>query len=702
MKNRTDRNGFAHARAIPAPAARKEPHTATLHGHTRTDEYAWMRDDDWQAVMRDPSRLRADIRAHLEAENAYTEAVMAPASALAETLFQEMKGRIKEDDSSVPMPDGPWEYYTRYREGGQYPVFARRPRGGGAEQILLDGDLEAEGHEYFDLGDAQHSPDHASLAWAVDVRGSEYFEIRVRDLAAGRDIVVTADSAGDFVWARDSQTLFWVWRDDNNRPRRVYRSRAGAPDHAQVYEESDPGFFVSVGITDAHNHVVISAHDHTTTELRLIDAHAPESPPRLVAPRRPGVEYELIEAEDRFYILTNDGALDFRIMETPLDALAPEHWREFIPHRPGVLILAVLGFRRWQVRLERENALPRAVVRDYATSEEHVIGFPDEAYALGVSEGFEFDTDTLRLGYESPSRPEEVYDYDMARRTRVLRKRQEIPSGHDPDAYIVRRLSAAAPDGESVPVTVLHRRDLPLDGSAPLLLYGYGAYGHSMSAAFRIRPLSLVDRGMVFAIAHVRGGKDKGYGWYLDGKLERKPNTFSDFAAAGRALIAAGYTGEGRIVAMGGSAGGMLVGAAVNLAPELFAGAVAQVPFVDVLNTMCDPDLPLTPPEWPEWGNPVDSKAAHDSIAAYSPYDNVRQAEYPHILATAGLTDPRVTYWEPAKWAARLRKRRTDDGVTLLKTEMGAGHAGKTGRFDALRDDAFEYAFALLAVGIGE
>jgi oligopeptidase B len=666
------------------------------------DEYAWMRDPDWQAVMRDPSRLRPDIRAHLEAENAYAEAVMAPAADLVRTLFGEMKGRIKEDDDSVPAPDGPWEYFTHYREGGQYPVYARRPRGGGEAQTLLDGDAEAVGNAYFDLGDAEHSPDHRYLAWAVDVRGSEYFEIRVRDLQTGADIeTVAPESAGDFTWAADSRTLFWVWRDDNNRPNRVYRSRVGGGDPALVYEEADPGFFVNVGATDANNYVVINAHGHTTTELRLIDAHAPESAPRLVAPRREGVEYDLIEADDRFYVHTNDGgAVDFKVAETPKDRLETENWRDVIPHRPGVLIICVLGFKHWLVRLERENALPRIVIREYATGAEHSIDFPDEAYALGVDAGFEYDTATLRLAYESPSRPEEVYDYDMAARTRVLRKRQEIPSGHDPDAYVVRRLLAETGDGETVPVTILHRRDARLDGTAPLLLYGYGAYGHAIPAGFRIKPLSLVDRGMMFAVAHVRGGTDKGYGWYLDGRLEKKPNTFADFIAAARALIAAGYTAEGRIVAMGGSAGGLLVGASVNLAPELFAGAVAQVPFVDVVNTMCDPDLPLTPPEWPEWGNPLESEAAYDTIAAYSPYDNVRAAPYPAILITAGLTDPRVTYWEPAKWAARLRARRADAGITLLKTEMEAGHGGKTGRFDALKDDAFEYAFALHAVGI--
>jgi len=701
---------LAAARSAAAPAARKVPAEIVQHGRARTDEYAWLRDENWQAVMRDPARLAPEIRAQLEAENAYVETVMGPTEALQRRLFEEMKGRIREDDASPPLRDGPFAYYTRFRTGGQYPVFARRPvdpatgEPAGEEEILLDGDREADGADYFDIADVQHSPDHRRIAWAVDRRGSEYYEIRIRDIARGEDFVVLAEEgAGGLAWAADSETVFWTWRDANGRPKVVYRSRVEDARAAAVYEEPDDGFHLEVSKSDGDSYIVISAHTHTTSELRLVDSTRPGDEPRLVAAREAGVEYDIVEAPDRFYFVTNaDGATDFKIVSAPREAPGRENWTDVVPHRPGVLILEAFGFREWQVRLERENALPRIVVRRYADGQEHAIAFDEEAYALGVDPGFEFATDTLRFSYESPATPEEIYDYDMAGRTRALRKRQEVPSGHDPSDYVVRRLMAPAPDGETVPVTVLHRRDQPLDGSAPLLLYGYGSYGITIPAAFRIKPLSLADRGMVFAIAHVRGGKARGYRWYLDGKLEKKINTFKDFIAAGEHLADQGFTARGRIVAMGGSAGGLLVGAAANMAPDLFAGVIAAVPFVDILNTMSDPDLPLTPPEWPEWGDPITDPDAHARIAGYSPYDNVADQAYPHVLAIAGLTDPRVTYWEPAKWIARLRDRRADDRLTLLKTEMGAGHGGKTGRFDALKDDALEYAFALSVAGLAD
>lgn len=697
---------FQHARAQTPPRAEKRPVTIEQLGRVRTDEYAWLRDDNWQEVMRNPSVLRDDIRAHLEAENAYTAAVMEPTRELQEELFQEMRGRIKEDDSTVPLPDGPFEYYARYREGGQYPVFARRSldrKTGavGAEEILLDGDSEAGGAEYFDIGAVSHSPDHRYLAWSVDRRGSEYYQAFIRDLETGETVAsLTEESAGDLVWSNDATTVFWVRRDENNRPSRVCRSAITGGEPELVYEEADPAFFVNIGKSDNDGFILIEAHTHTSSEIRLIDADAPAGEPRLVAAREPGVEYSLIEGPDRLYFLTNDGgAIDFKIVSAPKDAPGKENWRDVTPHRPGVLILDVESYRDFQVRLERENALPRLVIHRYKDGAEHEIAFDEEAYALGVDGGYEFDTETLRFTYESPTTPEETYDYNMASGERVLRKRQDVPSGHNPDDYAVRRIQATAHDGETVPVTVLYRKDTPLDGSAPLLLYGYGSYGITIPAAFRTKPLSLTDRGMIFAVAHIRGGQAKGYQWYLDGKLEKKTNTFRDFISAAEALIGAGYTSRGRIVAMGGSAGGLLVGAVINMAPDLFAGAIAAVPFVDVLTTMSDGELPLTPPEWPEWGNPRDDEAAYDAILAYSPYDQIGVHAYPHVLATAGLTDPRVTYWEPAKWIARLRERRSDDGLTLLKTEMGAGHGGKTGRFDSLRDDALEYAFALAVTG---
>ncbi len=698
------------ARGLEAPQVEQRPVTIEQVGFTRVDEFQWIKDENWQQVMREPETLQEDIRAVLDAENAYLDAVMEPTEALQERIFQEIRGRIKEDDSSVPQPHGNYEYFTRYREGGQYPVFSRRPidpetgEPAGEEEILIDGDAEAGDFDYLDFGNVEHSPNHEFVAYAVDTRGSEYYEIIIREVATGSVIAtLTDESTGDFVWANDSSTLYWVWRDDNGRSKRVYRQNRAGGTSELIYDEEDPGFFVSVGSSDGENYIVINAGGHTSNEIRVIDAADPAGEPTLIAAREEGVEYYLTEATDRFYFRTNaDGAVDFKIVSAPLDNPGRENWEDFVAHRPGVLVNGVIGFEDWLVRSERENALPRIVVHEYATGEEHEIAFEEEAYSLGMSGGYEFAVDRLRFSYESPSTPEETYDYNMRSRERVLRKRQEVPSGHNPDDYVVRRIMAPGHDGVEIPVTILHHRDTPIDGTAPLMLYGYGSYGITIPASFRVTPLSLADRGMVYAIAHIRGSMARGYQWYLDGKLELKMNTFRDFVSAGEALAAEGYTSRGNIVAYGGSAGGLLVGAAVNLQPDLFAGAIAAVPFVDVINTMSDAELPLTPPEWPEWGNPIESAEDYQTMIEYSPYDQITETAYPHILATGGLTDPRVTYWEPTKYVARMRDRRTDDGLTLLKMNMGAGHGGASGRFDSLRETALNWAFALMVPGLAE
>lgn len=693
------------AGGLPAPpVAARRPRTTRVHGVERTDDYAWLRADNWQEVMRDPSRLAADIRRHLDAENAYTRAAMATTAGLRETLFAEMKGRIREDDSGVPLPDGPWAYFTRYRQGGQYPLLCRVPRGADApEDILLDGDAMAEGKPYFALGSASHSPDHRLLAYGVDEAGSEYYTLRVRDLDTGRDLSdAIPDTASGSVWSADGGHLFYVRRDENHRSRWVYRHRLGddPAGDALVYEETDPAFFLSLGKTQDKRYIVVHAHAHETSEVRLIDAAAPESAPRLVLARAAGHEYQVEHHSGRLFILTNRKAEDFRVVAAPLDDARPANWQEIVPHVPGRIILALEALRRHLIRLERQDGLPRIVVRRIEDGEEHAIAFAEEAYSLALQVGYEFDTGTIRFTYSSMTTPARVYDYDLDSRARTLRKEQEVPSGHDPAAYVTRRLFAPADDGELVPVSVLYRRDTPLDGSAPLYLYGYGAYGISVPAAFSTNRLSLVDRGFVYAIAHVRGGKDKGYRWYREGKLGAKKNTFLDFIAAARYLAGQNFTARGRIVAEGASAGGMLVGAVANMAAREFLGIIADVPFVDVLNTMLDESLPLTPPEWTEWGNPIADRKAFDHIRSYCPYDNVATQAYPHILATGGLTDPRVTYWEPAKWVAKLRVLKTDGNLLLLRMNMEAGHGGRSGRFEALRETAFEYAFALKIAGL--
>jgi oligopeptidase B len=684
---------------VRPPTAARKPVVSTEHGVSRVDDYGWLRADNWQQVMRDPAVLPADIRTYLESENAYATAMMADVEALRLDLFAEMRGRIKEDDSSVPAPDGPFAYAIRYVEGAEHPMVVRTPRDGGSEQILLDANRLAEGKAYFHLGGSAHSPDHRLFAYAYDDKGSEYFTLHVRDLESGEDLTdIIPATAGSAVWAGDGKSLFYVWVDDNHRPAKLLRHVIGTDpaDDVLVYAEPDAGFFLNVGKTQSDRFIEIASHDHETSELRLIPAENPEAEPRLVAPRKTAEEYHLDHGDDRFFILTNaDGAEDFKIVTAPIASPGRESWVDIVPHREGRLILHHVAYKNFLVRLERENGLPRIVIRHIASGEEHEIAFDEEAYSLGILDGYEFETTTLRFTYSSMTTPARIYDYDMVARTRVLRKEDEIPSGHDPADYVTRRVYAPTADGETVPISLLYRRDTPMNGSAPCLLYGYGAYGISIPAAFGTSRLSLVDRGFVYAIAHIRGGKDKGYRWYADGRRENKANTFSDFIAAAEHLAKDGIVARDRIVGWGGSAGGMLIGAVANMAPDRFAGLIAEVPFVDVLATMLDDTLPLTPPEWTEWGNPITSPDDYATIAGYSPYDNVGEHAYPAILALAGLTDPRVTYWEPAKWVAKLRAKKSDDRLLVLKTNMDAGHGGSAGRFDRLHETALATAFAL-------
>ena len=686
-----------------APVADRKPVSDTRHGITRTDDYAWFRDENWQAMFKDPSILQPEIRAHLEAENAYMTAAMADTEALQKTLFAEMRGRIKEDDSSVPMKDGPFAYGTSYVTGGEQPRYFREPRDGGTRTILLDGDKEAAGKDYFRLSGIDHSTDHALGIWGYDDKGSEYFTLKVRDLASGEDRAdEIANTGGGGVWAPDGKSFFYTALDENHRPSKIFHHILGERQENDrlVYEEKDAGFFMGVGGSLIDDFIYIDIHDHETSEYRLLSTNDLTATPVVVAPRQTGLEYSMTEGGDVFYILTNaDGAKDFKICEAPVTAPGRENWSEVVPHRPGTLILSHMAFARHLVWLERHEGLPRIVVRDRKSGEEHAIAFEEEAYSLGLSGAAEYDTDVIRFSYSSMTTPSQLFDYNMATRERTLLKTQEVPSGHDPDDYVTRRVFAPAPDGESVPVTLLYRKDTPLDGSAPCLLYGYGAYGITIPASFNTNCLSLVDRGFVYAIAHIRGGKDKGFAWYENGKMDKKTNTFKDFIAAADYLNQEKFTSYAKIVAEGGSAGGMLMGAIANMAPEKFGGIIAAVPFVDVLNTMLDDTLPLTPPEWPEWGNPVESKDFYQLMASYSPYDNVGEKPYPAILALSGLTDPRVTYWEPTKWVARLREKTTGSEPILLKTNMGAGHGGASGRFQRLEEIAFEYAFALKVAG---
>nr|WP_321463332.1 S9 family peptidase [uncultured Cohaesibacter sp.] len=690
--------------ASRAPRARKHDHRVSHHGIELSDDYAWLRADNWQQVMQQGSDVLDDeIKAYLEAENAYTSEEMADTEALQGRLFDEMKGRIKEDDSSVPAPDGPFAYATRYVLDGQYPLYVRTPREGGEETVLLDGNKEAEGEAFFRLASLSHSPDHDKMAWSVDTKGSEFFTIRIRDLATGEEMADHLErTTGGVVWSEDSTHIYYTLQDENHRPCRVFRHKLGTVQEEDelLYEETDPGFFVGLGKSQSGNLIFIDCHDHETSETYLLSAKDNASKPRLIAERETGIEYSVDEGQGILYILTNaDDAEDFKLVTAAPTMSGRIHWKDLIPHQAGRLILSHSIYKDFLVWMERENGLPRIQIRSLRNGAQHAIAFEEEAYSLGFQGSMEFDTDIVRFSYSSMTTPSRVYDYNMSSRSRTLRKEQEVPSGHNPEDYVTRRLMAPAHDGETVPVTLLYRKDTALDGSAPCLLYGYGSYGISIPASFSTTALSLVDRGFVYAIAHIRGGKDKGFAWYTNGKRGTKTNTFKDFISAGEFLAAEGYTSRGKIVAEGGSAGGMLMGAVTNMAPSLFSGILAIVPFVDVLNTMLDGSLPLTPPEWPEWGNPITSEEDFRFIASYSPYDNISEQAYPAILAVGGLTDPRVTYWEPAKWVAKLREKRTDDNLLLLRINMESGHAGASGRFDRLKETALEYAFAIKVSG---
>ena len=693
------------------PIAQRHPVTIDQLGRSRTDDYAWMKDPNWQAVLRDPTVLQPDIRDHLLAENTYTEAVLGDTAALQQVLFDEMVGRIRPDDSTVPSPDGPWAYYRRYAPLAQHPLLVRVPvtvpggpgsEQGSSEQVLLDVDAMAKPHAYFRLGDVEHSADHGRLAWAEDRQGSEVYTVHVIDLETRATLGAEVDSCtGNFALSPCGAYLFWTLRDDNGRPSAVFRRPVGGgpADDVLVYRETDPGFFLSVGVASSRQWIVLSLGNQETNEAWLVPAADPTAAPHLVAAREAGVRYSIDHWGDRFVIRTNaGGALDYKLVTARTDDLSRAAWRDLIPHRPGKFITGFMLFAGHLVHVERVDALDRIVITGRATGEAHPLVVEGEAYCMSVVGGFEYDTTVLRYAYDSPREPRQVYDYDMATGDRVLRKTQEIPSGHDPAAYVVRRLHATAPDGAVVPITLLARRDAFAAGACPVMLYGYGAYGHASMPHFSIQALNLVERGWIWATAHVRGGSEKGWGWFLDGRGPAKPNTFSDFVACADHLVAVGHAMPGRIVAYGGSAGGLLVGAVLNMRPELWAGVVAAVPFVDVLNTMSDTTLPLTPPEWPEWGNPRTDAAAYDVIASYSPYDRIGALRYPPVLALGGLSDPRVTYWEPAKWVAKLRACTAGSAPILLRTNMTAGHGGRSGRYEYLREPALVQAFALWAM----
>jgi oligopeptidase B len=692
---------FAKAIQFTPPRAARRPLLQRRHDLETRDDYAWIRADNWREALENPDKLPHPIRALLEAENDYADKVLGDVQQRAEMLLEELTGRIDETDCDPPARDGAFLYYRRYREEGQHELVCRRPADGGPEQVLLDGDREAEGKAFFSLDEAAHSPDHRLLAWSRDDNGNELHDISWRDLATGEDGAdVVGHSDGTIVWTGDSRAFLYTRMDEDFRTAQVLLHRIGGDpaDDLLVFEEKDPAWFIHLRAARSRRHAIITVSDHDCSECWLVDLTAPEPPARKILPRQPGLRYDIEPGVDRLFMRTNaDGAFDYKLASIALDHLDSDDWREEVPHRPGQMIFNATVFAGFLVWLERENCRPRLVFRA-TNGEERAIFFDSPCHHLRLERNFEFDRPILRLSYSSLTEPREIYDIDLATQRRTLLKRQKIPSGHDASAYESRMDFAPATDGESVPLSLVWRKDFP-PGPRPVLLYGYGAYGVALPDAFDENLFSLIDRGFIYAIAHVRGGTEKGSRWYENGKLEHKHNTFDDLIACARHLYAEKIAAPGKIVAEGGSAGGLLIGAVANLAPELFGGFIAEVPFVDALNTICDASLPLTPPEWREWGNPIESAEVFRRLLSYSPYENVQAQTYPPMLIEAGLTDPRVTYWEPAKWAQQLRARMTGGGPILLRTNMEAGHGGASGRYDELDEIALRQAFAIEAVG---
>ncbi|MCA1962356.1 MAG: S9 family peptidase [Prosthecobacter sp.] len=688
---------LAQPAALPMkpPFAKKRPYSYTHHGITVEDPWHWLRDPAYPKIQ------DKDVLDYLRAENLYFETSMKAVQPLVEALFEELKGRIQEDDSSVPQKDGDWIYWSTFTKGAQYRRHYRRPAQGGPEQLILDQNELAKGKDYFQLGDLTISPDGRLMAYAIDVDGSERFEVHFRDLYTGQDLPdVIPGTLSNLVWTSDSRGLVFGYANEHWRTDNIHYHRLGdeVSQARLIYREPDPGFSCDVALSAQEDWIIISTGDQVTSEVRLVPAAAPLTPAILVSPRKTGREYDVDVREGLLYILTNDEHVNFRLATASLDN--PGEWQTLIPGSDRHYLTDFTLFKDFFVTEGRVEGLDEVEVRRYhAPLVPERIVFPESSYTAGLGPNPEYVTEKLRLDYESMVTPETDYDYHVAERRLEPLKVQQIPSGYDPAEYQTERISITARDGTAVPVSILMKKGFKKDGSQPLHLYAYGAYGHATPPDFSASRLSLVDRGWAYAIAHVRGGDDLGHAWYLDGKLDKRTNTFNDFVDAARALIQRGYTSVGKVSASGGSAGGELMGAVVNQAPELFGAVVAHVAFVDVLNTMLDQDLPLTPGEWPEWGNPIKDKAAFEFIRSYSPYDNVRPQDYPPMLFTAGLNDPRVTYWEPAKMVAKLRAMKTDTNILLLKTHMDAGHGGKSGRYEHLREAAEEMAFILWQMG---
>jgi oligopeptidase B len=681
----------------PPPRAEQRPYSYERHGFKVDDPYFWLKDQGYPKVDDEP------VLNYLKAENAYFEAAMKPHAPLVESLFQEMKGRVKEDESSVPIRDGAYLYWWAFKPGAQYRTWYRKPVAGGPDQVIFDEVAEAAGKEYFRLGGIEISPDGKLAATLVDDNGSERFDLRIRDLATGEDLeTITEVGIGEPVWTSDSRGVVFTEVNDNWRSYRARYHRLGRPtsEDKTLYEETkELGFTVGVSKSQDKSLILISTGDNATNEVRFVSAAAPDGPLTLISPRKEKRQYSVDAAHGRLWILTNDDHVNFRLAEA--DPKRPDVWKTVIPGSDRVYLRGITAYRDHLAVQERVEGLDQLRLRAYDGKEER-IPFKEASYSAAFGASPEYAPAAYRVTYSSMVTPATVYDYHPATDRLETLKVQEVPSGYDPSQYVTERLMLPTRDGKNVPVSVVFKQGFKKNGQGKLFLYAYGAYGYAVPPGFSTSRISLLDRGYAYAIAHIRGGDDLGYDWFLQGKLDKRTNTFNDFVDAAKGLIAKDYTRAGNIAIQGGSAGGELMGVVANTDPELWGAVVADVPFVDVLSTMQDESLPLTPGEWPEWGNPITDKAAFEYIRSYSPYDQVKPQKYPPMLITGGLNDPRVTYWEPAKWAAKLRATKTDDNLLLLKINMGAGHGGKSGRWESLHEVAEAYAFVLTQMGEGQ
>jgi len=673
------------------PIAEKRHYVHTIHGDERVDPYFWMRD------RTDPATI-----AYLKDENAYTEAVLKPTEDLQKALYQEMLARIQETDLSVPYRKGNYWYYTRTEEGKAYPIHCRKQGSlDGEEEVLLDQNQMAEGLDYFDLGIFSISPNQRILAYAVDTSGAERFTLRFLDLETREHFPETvSDVYYSFAWGNDNRTVFYTQVDDATRPYKLFRHTVGSSGTDElVYHEPDDAYFLSIGRTRSEAYLLMHLGSKVTSEVHYLDANQPTGNFQVIQPRTQGVEYDVEHHSDRFYILTNQDAINFKLMKAPVDDPRPANWETVVPHRDDVLLEGVSAFINHLVLYERKDGIPQVQVCNLTSGEQHPIDFPESSYEVYEGANPEFDTTVLRFTYTSLLTPSSVFDYDMNTRQRELKKETPVLGGYDKSQYATERLHAIAPDGTEVPISLVYKKGIEKNGQNPLLMEGYGSYGYSYPVSFGSTRLTLLNRGVVMAIAHIRGGSEMGRRWYENGKFLYKKNTFTDFIACAEHLIKAGWTSPDHLAIEGGSAGGLLMGAVLNLRPELFKAAIAHVPFVDVVTTILDTSLPLSAMEWEEWGNPNDP-VYYEYMKSYSPYDNVEAKDYPAMLITAGLNDPRVSYWEPAKWTAKLRDRKTDNNLLLLKTNMEAGHGGASGRYEHLKEIALDYAFLFAQWGL--